>query len=933
MMKRNPITRLGPVLAIILVFVCLPTAMAQEPLAKIKAIFVNGVNKDNPSSSEMEVFRNNASLAVTKSMALFAGDRLVTRSTTRAALLYLRNAVETDKEAYIDSGADVTIRGDKSLFVRLGKALLSLGGFFDALTPDALYAAFGTEYLVEVAEDGTSTVTVFSGYVNVSSGDFSQPTTLRQSSPLNPPLLQVSYPLPGPNESDSQALNFEAPAGRAIEVEKQIRVSNNCEKKHKYKIEAPDDLKGFEMSHNNFELEARSSKNVQVEFKIDGKNIQPGVYPLNLTVRCRDCEQDQGCENSLIPMEILVTTPGTVIVRRLQELSISDESGRKVLRPVSVQRVSSNLEWSNEVIVGSQPGYPAKGIIPHFISAERRNQLFRKARFDAIWNQRPGSHEILGSIYSDWGAGAKAVEAYSRELQIDPVKRSSAGLLTGLGEAHRLKGDLERAETNLNQALKINPNWSPANNAIGNVYLDRALIASDQNKDQEAMRMLDVARQSYERASQSPEKLPQTDSVVHVNLGETYLAWGDIAKSEERPEEARRQYQEADNEFSAVSNELGQQNPFRLTGIGKVASRMGELDESTGSSSAQQFERSEATLQRTIGVYPDFAPAHMALGDLYVNRNQYEAAVQSYKRAIQVRPDDPSPNYGLGKLLEQGNPDKAAEYLYTYLQLEPKVFKQGQKAAAARSLVQEQIGTTGEDRPEPPQWLTLPATKTETVVPDHFVEVPNVKGKKRDDAIEKIQKKGLIAEAVEQPACKDFGEVLSQDPPKDTSVPKQSIVRIVVAAQGTIPVPNLTKEIREDAVQRLEQLGLGVGEIKDEETDAYPRGTISSQKPRPNTRLAQGCPVDLYVAIPVPRVPVPSYFGHTLEQVRQELPSGFLGAFSVFSLGQITYEASSDSTPGTVIRQYPEPDTMVPNRPTNRIDLVIAQVIPDSPGY
>ena len=98
--------------------ICISPALvsAQQPLAKIQAIFVNEISKRLSEQYRSGSFRNNNSIPVTKSMLLMKDDRILTHFNARVILLYLLDAVETDKEVYVRSNDEAIIGGEKSIF-------------------------------------------------------------------------------------------------------------------------------------------------------------------------------------------------------------------------------------------------------------------------------------------------------------------------------------------------------------------------------------------------------------------------------------------------------------------------------------------------------------------------------------------------------------------------------------------------------------------------------------------------------------------------------------------------------------------------------------------------------------------------------------------------------------------------------------------------
>jgi len=212
------------------------------------------------------------------------------------------------------------------------------------------------------------------------------------------------------------------------------------------------------------------------------------------------------------------------------------------------------------------------------------------------------------------------------------------------------------------------------------------------------------------------------------------------------------------------------------------------------------------------------------------------------------------------------------------------------------------------------------------------LEVPRLKGKKRDDALRDITRaRFTVGNVLETPQCKSFGEVLEQKPEGRAQALEGSPVDIWIASAGPNPaiVPDVRRQSQAVAATQIRDARLQVRLGPTEETDSVPRGSIASIEPRPQTRLAPDCPVTLRVAVPVPRIQVPDYVKRTLADVKQALK----GAAGSFRLGSVTTSDKRPVPPGNdqfwiVIAQNPVAGTMVP-RPSafplaTRIDLTVS---------
>lgn len=72
-----------------------------------------------------------------------------------------------------------------------------------------------------------------------------------------------------------------------------------------------------------------------------------------------------------------------------------------------------------------------------------------------------------------------------------------------------------------------------------------------------------------------------------------------------------------------------------------------------------------AAYQRVLELEPDHAAAHINLGTLYYNRQDYAAAEQHYRRAIQIDPRYALAHFDLGNVLDETG--RVAEAIETYL--------------------------------------------------------------------------------------------------------------------------------------------------------------------------------------------------------------------------------------------------------------------------
>lgn len=773
-------------------------------------------------------------------------------------------------------------------------------------------------------------------------------------------------------------MEFVAIRGRTTSFDRDFVFTNRCNLKHQYEIRGPRHLTWFRiMGANIFELDGRESSSISFAMRADATRIPVGVYEGEIIARCLDCAQEQGCDVGGLNLDISVsvvdpggapveergresaTTPGrepattprgepaaapgsepatipsreppslrrpvspspqvrlpidqtSTLAQELQQVILGPD-GVLNKTPASVGEIDETLNWSNEVIVRSQPTYSAQSIIPHLQSWQERAEQFRVARRGAILKNDPNSYEALGRIYVDWGNGAKAVD----ELNKAVAASQTAERMTSLGEAYRLIGDLRRSQGVLGRTVRLYPDYAPGLNALGNVYFDQAKIEQDQKDYESARTALNVARQHYERAkTYSPALI-----VAESNIAETELTLGDIAREQGQLDEAMNQYKQAEETFSRVE-QTSRSYVFATKGLGDVYRGMTSIARSQGdtTSASATYARSLNKYRQALQSHRDASEAYIGLGRLYEDNGLRDDAVNAYGQAIRARPEVSQGYYYYATAVYYKNPGSAAAYAKAYLKLEREVFKQGTKAANARQVVEHRwVPPTIHTPPvTPPTTPTGPLTPTDPPTGNWTpVKVPDVYGKKPDEALKKLREKGLDGQIREEADCKASGKVAYTSPKKDDKVRPGTMVTMYVSTAGenAVTVPSVTRQSLSEAQRELQSLDLVADVRSRRENDSVPENTVLEQKPA-GGRIKAGCKVELIVSTSYPVVP--SYIGMTQQAAFQRLSTWF----GTFLRGNVI-PVDKDGPAGIVVNQDPQPGERRPSG--TRINLYISR--------
>ena len=210
-----------------------------------------------------------------------------------------------------------------------------------------------------------------------------------------------------------------------------------------------------------------------------------------------------------------------------------------------------------------------------------------------------------------------------------------------------------------------------------------------------------------------------------------------------------------------------------------------------------------------------------------------------------------------------------------------------------------------------------------------LVDVPRLIGSDRGDAARRLKERSLVVGAItEEPQCESVGRVVAQNP-QNGRVPQGTAVDITLASYGPDPavVPDLRQQTRAVAERTVRAARLSIAATpRNIETDSAPPGSVTDVRPRPGTMLAPNCAVTLSIAVPVPRIAVPSYVGQTVAAAKQTLGTGILGAFATFQLGQVSTTDGSAVQRGEdaqliVVEQSPQAGEQQPRG--TRIDLKV----------
>jgi len=193
-------------------------------------------------------------------------------------------------------------------------------------------------------------------------------------------------------------------------------------------------------------------------------------------------------------------------------------------------------------------------------------------------------------------------------------------------------------------------------------------------------------------------------------------------------------------------------------------------------------------------------------------------------------------------------------------------------------------------------WLNNPFTK----VPE--IEVPNLVGVKFDTAKEQYADQfELVQEAVSNNDEWGPGIIFEQSPKSGRTIRQGGTVKVKVSSgQLIVTIPNFERRPAEQAIQKLEELGL-VPEEKQIYHDDIPAGSVIYTDPSKDSQVNAGTKVYVYVSLGPDEAwtTVPNLVGLTVDQARHLLEINNL------RMGDVTEEPALEPA-GTIVAQDPD---------------------------
>lgn len=288
-------------------------------------------------------------------------------------------------------------------------------------------------------------------------------------------------------------------------------------------------------------------------------------------------------------------------------------------------------------------------------------------RFEAVLQAEPSNEvAILNLALAEKGAG-RSSEAIDR-LRRTVASRPSAVLHNALGGMEEESGQYVEAVQSYQRAVELDPTNEQYYFDLGVEYLTHFTFGP--------------AAEVYRVGTQ---KFP-TSSRQYLGLGFSHYAVREYRQAADAFTTALELDPESPAVFRAWNSVLDSLPPNdwleflpRLDRLASTHPQSAELAFCLGAALFRSevakgqkaaFDRSQALLEKSVRLRPEFAPVHLELGALYAARKMSQKAVDEYLEVTRLDPKSEVPHYRLGQLYREMNKlDLATTELSQYQEL------------------------------------------------------------------------------------------------------------------------------------------------------------------------------------------------------------------------------------------------------------------------
>lgn len=285
-------------------------------------------------------------------------------------------------------------------------------------------------------------------------------------------------------------------------------------------------------------------------------------------------------------------------------------------------------------------------------SGDREAARLQFAAFERLKNaeEQQTKAAFLGNQGNDQlkaGRNREAVESFRSAAALKP---QDGKFHFNLAVALSRVGDHAGEERELKEALKLDPKFFQAHNALGSLYMTQGQVQAAEKEfraalfdDPQSSETLNNLGTVLDRQGKNEESEAFFRRAIAADpegpLG--YVNLGLLLASAGRYSEAEQQLHNA--------LQLDGANETALTALGMLQGKTGKADEAV------------KTFRSLVGLRPNSSAAHLNLGIALADSNDLESALSEFSEAVRLAPDSAPALYNRGRILHDLNRQEEAK--------------------------------------------------------------------------------------------------------------------------------------------------------------------------------------------------------------------------------------------------------------------------------
>lgn len=200
--------------------------------------------------------------------------------------------------------------------------------------------------------------------------------------------------------------------------------------------------------------------------------------------------------------------------------------------------------------------------------------------------------------------------------------------------------------------------------------------------------------------------------------------------------------------------------------------------------------------------------------------------------------------------------------------------------------------------------------------------VPDLRGSTTEQARAIVESRQLLLIVGGEEESTEYGvnQVCRQTPLPGSVVKSRSAITVFMSKGAQyVVIPDLSGTGLSEATVQLSNLGLTIGEVKSEEHAAIEEDKIIATVPAAGAEVKPGDEITIVLSRGVEAIQVPRCIGKSLSSAKRIIVD------NGFTVGNVTWEVSTEFNVGIIMRQRPSAGTMA--RKGSKVDLVVATVL------